>query len=137
MSINNKHTRPVGSVLAAYALAFAATAFVSAPSSTLANDAAKSGTAANHSAHMDHSKMSGMDGKAMHMMSMTGDADYDFAANMRMHHQVAIDMSQKELDKGSNPQLKRMAKSIIAAQSKEIAVLDKWLATNKAMVKAK
>jgi uncharacterized protein (DUF305 family) len=136
MSTNIKHTRPLSSVLAACALAIAATAFVSAPSSTLANDA-EPHASTHHSAQMDHSKMSGMDGKTMHNMSMTGDVDYDFAANMRMHHKVAVDMSQKELDKGTNSQLKQMAKDIIAAQKKEIATLDKWLATNKANAKAK
>lgn len=134
MSTNFKHTRTHGSVLAACALAIAATAFVAAPSSTLASDA-KPHTATNHS-QMDHSKMSGMDGKSMHNMSMTGDVDYDFAANMRKHHQVAVDMSQKELNKGKNPQLKQLARDIIAAQKKEIAVLDKWLTANKAVAKA-
>jgi len=139
MSMNIKNTRPLGSVWAACALAIAATAFLAAPSATLANDAAKSGAATNsqmdHS-KMDHSKMSGMDSKMMHM-SMTGDVDYDFAANMRMHHKAAIDMSQKEIDNGTNVQLKQMAKEIIAAQNKEIAVLDHWLAKNKAKAKAK
>jgi uncharacterized protein (DUF305 family) len=35
--------------------------------------------------------MGGM--KHMEGMSMTGDADYDFAANMRKHHQMAVEMS--------------------------------------------
>jgi len=85
---------------------------------------------------MDHSKMSGMtshsmDHSKMKGMSMTGDTDYDFAANMRMHHQMAVDMSQAELKNGKNPQMLRMAKHIIAAQKKEIAVLDKWLIAHK------
>lgn len=85
---------------------------------------------------MDHSKMSGMtshsmDHSKMKGMSMTGDTDYDFAANMRMHHQMAVDMSQAQLKNGKNPQMLRMAKHIIAAQKKEIAVLDKWLIAHK------
>jgi uncharacterized protein (DUF305 family) len=77
---------------------------------------------------MDHSKM-GM--KHMDGMSMTGDTDYDFAANMRMHHQMAVDMSEAELKNGENPEMLQMAKSIIAAQKKEIAELDRWLAAHK------
>lgn len=72
---------------------------------------------------MDHSKMDGM--------SMTGDADYDFAANMRMHHQMAVDMSEALLKNGKDPQLLQMAKDIITAQKKEIAVFDQWLAAHK------
>ncbi len=133
MPSNFKHPRAHRFAVTVCALAFATTAFVSTPSSALANDAAKPGTAHGQ---MDHSKMSGMDGKSMHNMSMTGDVDYDFAANMRKHHQVAVDMSQKELDKGKNPQLKQLARDIIVAQKKEIAVLDKWLTANKAVAKA-
>lgn len=69
--------------------------------------------------------------KQMGGMSMTGDVDYDFAANMRMHHQMAVEMSQAELKNGKNPEMLRMAKDIIAAQKKEIAVLDQWIKANK------
>lgn len=84
---------------------------------------------------MDHSKMDGMKdmGGMKHMdgMSMTGDTNYDFAANMRMHHQMAVDMSEALLKNGKDPQLLQMARDIIAAQKKEIAVLDQWLAAHK------
>lgn len=61
------------------------------------------------------------------MMSMTGDADYDFAVNMRKHHQMALDMAQKELKNGKDAQLKQMANDIIASQTKEIAAFDQWV----------
>ncbi len=93
MPTNFNHTCPLGSVLATCALAIAATAFVSAPSPAFASDAAKPGAATNHSAQMDHSKMSDMDGKTVHNVSMTGEVDYDFAVNMRKHHQMAAIMS--------------------------------------------
>lgn len=73
--------------------------------------------------------MGGM--KPMDGMSMTGDADYDFAANMRKHHQMAVEMSEAELKKGKNPEMLQMAKNIIAAQKKEISELDRWLAAYK------
>ena len=69
--------------------------------------------------------------KKMAAMSVTGDVDYDFAANMRMHHQMAVEMSQAELKNGKSPKLLRMAKDIIAAQKKEIAVFDQWMAAHK------
>ena len=90
---------------------------------------------------MDHSKMAGMKDmsgmkhtqgmKHMEGMSMTGDVDYDFAVNMRMHHQMAVDMSQAQLKNGKSPKLRSLATNIIAAQKKEIAVLDLWIKTAK------
>ena len=73
--------------------------------------------------------MGGM--KPMDGMSMTGDADYDFATNMRKHHQMAVEMSEAELKKSKHPEMLEMAKNIIAAQKKEIAELDRWLAAHK------
>lgn len=89
---------------------------------------------------VDHSKMAGMSGmkdkdmggmKHMEGMSMTGDVDYDYAVNMRMHHQMAVDMSQAQLKNGKSPKLRSMATNIIAAQKKEITVLDQWIKANK------
>lgn len=74
--------------------------------------------------------MSGMM-KNMESMPMSGDADRDFAAMMRMHHQGALDMAQAELDGGKDPQLKAMAKKIISSQKKEIAEFDQWLGKHK------
>ena len=78
---------------------------------------------------MKQSMMGGMD--AMHKMPMSGDTDKDFAMMMKIHHQGALDMAQVELDQGKSPELKAMAKSIIAAQKKEIAQFDRWLAKHK------
>ena len=79
---------------------------------------------------------SGMDMKAMmkdmndKMASMqtSGNADVDFARMMRIHHKGAIDMAKAELRDGKDLQMHKMAKGIIAAQEKEIAQLDKFLA---------
>ncbi len=89
-------------------------------------------------APMDHSKMGDMKhmegmkdmGGMKHVegMSMTGNVDYDFAVNMRKHHQMAVDMSQAQLKNGKSPKLRTLATKIIAAQKKEIASLDAWLA---------
>lgn len=114
---------------------WAAVILATAPTWAMANDAAKPGAAPSTMTPMDHSKMEGMKHedcpKHMEGMSMTGDVDHDFAANMRMHHQMAIKMSQAEVKNGKNPQIVQMAKDIITAQNKEIIVLDKWLAAHK------
>ncbi|WP_237174025.1 DUF305 domain-containing protein [Paracandidimonas lactea] len=68
--------------------------------------------------------------KSMDAMKPSGDIDYDFAAMMRVHHQGAVDMAELELKKGQDPEMKQMAKEIIAAQKKEIAKFDEWLAAH-------
>ena len=61
-------------------------------------------------------------------MKSTGNVDVDFAMMMRVHHQSAISMAEAELQNGKDPQMRAMAKDIIRAQKKEIAVFDKFLA---------
>ena len=83
---------------------------------------------------MDMQGMQGMmkDHNAkMESLKMTGNVDVDFALMMRSHHSGAIDMAQAELRDGRDPQMKKMAMAIIAAQKKEIAQFDKFLAKNK------
>lgn len=81
------------------------------------------------SADMKQSMKAGMD--SMQNMQSTGDIDKDFAMMMKMHHQQALDMAQMELAHGKSPELKAMASKIIAAQKKQIAQFDSWLAKHK------
>ncbi len=78
---------------------------------------------------MKKSMMTGMD--SMDKMKMTGNTDKDFAMMMKIHHQQAVEMSEMQLAHGKSPEMKKMALSIIAAQKKEIAMFDKWLAKQK------
>ena len=79
---------------------------------------------------MDMKSMMKNNDEKMASMKMTGNADVDFAMMMRVHHQGAIDMAQAELRDGKDAQMRKLATNIIAAQKKEIAQLDKFLAKN-------
>jgi uncharacterized protein (DUF305 family) len=61
----------------------------------------------------------------------TGNADVDFRLKMIPHHQGAIDMAKVALQFAKDPSTKAMAEAIIAAQEKEIAEMQVWLAANK------
>jgi uncharacterized protein (DUF305 family) len=57
---------------------------------------------------------------------MTGDPDRDFVAMMIPHHQGAVDMAKTELQYGKDPALRKLARTIVAAQQKEIAQMTRW-----------
>lgn len=60
-------------------------------------------------------------------MLMTADPfDREFIDMMVLHHQGAIRMARVQLAKGKDPQLRKLATAIIAAQSKEIEQMNSW-----------
>ncbi len=63
-------------------------------------------------------------------IAYTGDADVDFVAGMIPHHQGAVEMAKIVLEHGDDPEVRKLAEGIIAAQEAEIAWMTEWLAKN-------
>lgn len=65
----------------------------------------------------------------MEIMPKTNDPEIDFSKMMIMHHQGAINMANVQLQQGKNDSLKRISKTIIATQQKEIQQFNSILST--------
>jgi uncharacterized protein (DUF305 family) len=64
--------------------------------------------------------------EAMNITS-TGNADADFVKGMIPHHQGAVDMAKVVLAFGNDPEIRKLAETVVRAQESEIAMMRAWL----------
>ncbi|MUK51593.1 DUF305 domain-containing protein [Aliivibrio fischeri] len=87
--------------------------------------------AANHQHHKSGDVV--MDHKMMASMNHSSNIQYSendnvaFVKAMIPHHEGAIIMSQKQLPKITDPEIKKLAENIIIAQKQEIKFMKNWL----------
>lgn len=64
------------------------------------------------------------------MIPYSGNADVDFIRGMIPHHQGAVDNARIVLKYGTDPDVRKFAEGVIAAQEAEIKWMNDWLAKN-------
>jgi len=77
---------------------------------------------------MNHDNMGGMGSGMMHMDLGPADAQYDlrFIDAMTPHHKGAVKMATDALQKSQRPEIKQLARNIIADQNREIKQMKQW-----------
>ncbi len=60
-------------------------------------------------------------------ITFTGNADVDFVKLMIPHHQAAVDMAKVVLAFGKDPEVKKVAQSVIKTEGAQLAWMNEWL----------
>ena len=60
-------------------------------------------------------------------VTFSGNADRDFVQGMIPHHQGAVDMAKVVIAFGKDPEVRKLAETIIKSQEEEIAWMNSWL----------
>jgi len=126
MTLNLTHISKLGAAVALLGACLSGGALAQAPDPhaghNMAMPASTGKSASNAAFEQANAKMH----KDM-AVPLTGDADRDFLAGMIPHHQGAVDMAEVVLKYGKDPEVKKLAQDIIAAQKQEIAMMQGWL----------
>jgi uncharacterized protein (DUF305 family) len=80
-------------------------------------------TGGNHMMDGDMAMMDGVSETHHGMMAMD---QKEFLAMMVAHHQGAVDMAEAEIEAGSDPKVKALARRVVVAQKREIAQMTSW-----------
>ena len=60
-------------------------------------------------------------------IEFSGEPDADFVRGMIPHHQGAVDMAKIVIAFGKDPEIRKLAESVVKSQEAEIAVMREWL----------
>ena len=83
-----------------------------------------------HPAHQDMQKSMETMHQGMEEGLKAKDPDLAFAKGMLAHHEGAVDMARYQLQHGKDPEMRKLAESIIQDQEREIAQMNAWSQRN-------